>query len=591
MDYRKMKSKVWCMKKALAASLAVVMAFSALPASLVTAQAAKPYVSLRTAFKTLKVGQANRMTLKNNTLGWKITKVATQDRTVAMVYGRTASSFMIKGKKAGRTTVRARLKTTARKKFTTKTVRCRIHVTAQEDVLHPTEAVVSTQAELETALSSRNLKKLEIITDQSGKLTIPKGAYPDVELSVHAPAADIENNGSFKSITIRAIKPDTWIENAIGNVMRVVADAARIIVNQGARLEQLNFARADAKVSLEVNGAIDEISISAKMELSVSGKPEAPVKTVIEESAEGTAIESSAPLHITAHASADITLQEGAEDSKVEVESKDAKVELKNYTNATITIRKADGTIESKLSTKITLSRPSDGYGSSSYTPPAVSNPATPGAVVTTGDSLDTEDPGDSGGSGSIGDIVMIGQPPQMEDFIRIMNPSLTVTITRAAIEGTETVSASAVTMSAVLLMDIKPDQVQIDNLPYVMWTWKKSGNDAYEPYIDLAEDTFSMELDPLEPEDYTKLPDDEPVGMYFRMHFQYEYPDHAEVHAESMMLAFYDKPVLDQYIKVMEEQGLTSVTLKLPLTDGRKISGESVICYEFLEDSIISRQ
>lgn len=591
MDYRKMKSKVWCMKKALAASLAAVMAFSALPASRpVTVQAAKPYVSLRTAFKTLKVGQVNRMTLKNNTLGWKITKVATQDRTVAMVYGKTASSFMIKGKKAGRTTVRARLKTTARKKFTTKTVRCRIHVTAQEDALHPTEAVVSTQAELETALSSRNLKKLEIITDQSDKLTIPKGAYPDVELSVHAPAADIENNGSFKSITIQAIKPDTWIENAIGNVMRVVANAARIIVNQGARLERLNFAQADAKVSLEVNGAIDEISISAKMELSVSGKPEAPVKTVIEESAEGTVIESSAPLHITAHASADITLQEGAEDSKVEVESKDAKVELKNYTNATITIRKADGTIESKRSTKIILSRPSDGYGSS-YTPPAVSNPTTPGAVVTTGDSLDTEDPGNSGGFGSIGDIVTIGQPPQMEDFIRIMNPSLTVTITRAAIEGTETVSASAVTMSAVLLMDIKPDQVQIDNLPYVMWTWKKSGNDAYEPYIDLAEDTFSMELDPLEPEDYKGLPDDEPTGLYFRMHFQYEYPDHAEVHAESMMLAFYDKPVLDQYIKVMEEHDLTSVTLKLPLTDGRKISGESVICYEFLEDSIISRQ
>ena len=43
-------------------------------------------------------GQSNWMTLKNNTIGWKITKAATDDRTIAMVYGRKEDGFMIKGK-------------------------------------------------------------------------------------------------------------------------------------------------------------------------------------------------------------------------------------------------------------------------------------------------------------------------------------------------------------------------------------------------------------------------------------------------------------------------------------------------------------
>lgn len=162
MDYRKIRfirskrSKTGYMKKALAASLAVITAFSVLPVSnSAEAWAAKKYVSLRTTFKTLSVGQVNRMTLRNNTLGWKITKVSTQDRTVAMVYGKTESSFMIKGKKEGRATVRAKLKTAKRQKFAEKTVRCRVNVTAQEDAFHPSDAVASTQAELEAALQNK----------------------------------------------------------------------------------------------------------------------------------------------------------------------------------------------------------------------------------------------------------------------------------------------------------------------------------------------------------------------------------------------------------------------------------------------------
>ena len=63
------------MTRVLAVSLSAAMAFSMSSASnLMTASAAST-VNLKTTFKTLKVNQTYKMTLKRNTLNWKITKV------------------------------------------------------------------------------------------------------------------------------------------------------------------------------------------------------------------------------------------------------------------------------------------------------------------------------------------------------------------------------------------------------------------------------------------------------------------------------------------------------------------------------------
>ena len=86
------------LKRFMAAALSAVVMCTSLPYAPQTARAAAPYVSLRTRFKTLQAGQSNWMTLKNNTIGWKITKAATDDRTTAMVYGRKEDGLMIKGK-------------------------------------------------------------------------------------------------------------------------------------------------------------------------------------------------------------------------------------------------------------------------------------------------------------------------------------------------------------------------------------------------------------------------------------------------------------------------------------------------------------
>ncbi len=385
-------------KKALAVSLSLAMAGAFLPAAKPQAvSAAAPYVRLRTSFKTLRVGQKNTMTLKNNTLKWKITKVATNDRTIAMVFGRTEKDFQIKGKAVGRTTVKARLKTTARKKYNSKLVKCRVNVIAAQTEQEPTESVVSTQAELDTALKSSKLAKLTIRTANAQKFEIPAGTYQGVDLIVDAPASDVTNHGVFHSIEIQAIRSDTWFENAVGNTLKVLAQTARIVVNKGAKLSGVEFAKADADVKLEVNGSVDQVSIKAKMNLSITGKPESPVGVTVDKSAEGSVLVSEVPVKITLYAAVDITLEKGAEGSSVDIKAKDVKPNIKNNTTVSVTVTNPDGS-KSTVSAGGIPSRPN--FGSGSSTPNRPTDTTTGGSITTTGGAIDTDKPGNSGDPG-----------------------------------------------------------------------------------------------------------------------------------------------------------------------------------------------
>lgn len=341
-------------QKVLAVSLSVATAVSFLPANITpVSAAAKPYVSMRTAFKTLQVGQKNRMTLKNNTAGWKIQKISTNDESIAAVSAKTEKSFQIQGKGIGRTTVKAVLKTTSRKKHTSKTVRCRVNVIAAKDAVpmpEPeqqtpvTETEVSTQEQLDQALQNTSLKKLTIASENAAKFVIPAGSYKNVSLIVNTPAADIENGGVFQSVEIRAVKPDTWIEKAVGNVMRITAKAARMIVNPGAHVKELTFSQPDADVKLEVNGKADQIRIQSKMKLDVSGKPEDDLSVSVEQTAADAQIVSETPLVLSLHAAASLTFEKGAEGSVVSLVTAGIKAAISNLTSKIISVKRSNGT-------------------------------------------------------------------------------------------------------------------------------------------------------------------------------------------------------------------------------------------------------
>lgn len=346
------------MKKALAVVLSTAMTFSLSSMQIQTASAAKKFVSLNTTFKTLKVGQKYSLKLKNNTSKWKVKKAVSTDKAIANVYAKSTSNVKIKGKSAGRATIRVNVETAARKTNNKKTLRCRIKVVeagAATPTPSPTpspapstpdpaktSAQVSTQAELDAALNNKAVTSITISTTAASSFNIPAGMYSSVDLTVNAPNADVVNNANFKSVTIKAIKADTWTEKAKGNTLKVDAAKARIVVDEAATVAGISVAYANADVTIVVNGTASGITVNAKAKVSILGTAKTKVPVSIAAAAADSVLSSVIPVTIQAAANATIDLGAGAEESTVEVTNNAATVTVKNNTTKKITVTKAD---------------------------------------------------------------------------------------------------------------------------------------------------------------------------------------------------------------------------------------------------------
>lgn len=342
-------------KKVFAVSLSIAMACSLIPAANpVTASAAAPYVSLKTTFKTLKVGQKYKMTLKNNTINWKIKKVETTDKTICTVYGKTTSSVMLKGKSEGRATIRVKLATTKRKKNNTKTLRCRAKVvTTTPTPVDPgtttqTDATVTTQQELTDALAKTGITKITIKPAGAVNFTIPTGTYNNVDLIVDAPQSEIENSATFKSITVENIKSSTWTEKGTGNAFTWKAANGRLVVGKGASVRNIAIPTASAKVAIDVQeGTIAAITVSAKIDLTITGTlaANAPaINIAFTASATDATLSTAIKAAVSTAAKIATTFLAGAEDSTVKIEVTGISVAVTNSTTKPIQVMRNNNT-------------------------------------------------------------------------------------------------------------------------------------------------------------------------------------------------------------------------------------------------------
>ncbi len=371
-----------------AAALSAAMAFTAVFAmdGIPVARAASkstPYVRLRTSYKTLNVGQATKMTLKNNQIGWRITKIATEDRSIAMVYGKSASDFMIKGKAVGKTKIKARLATSARKQYNSKLVKCTVNVITQnqevpeQPTVTGTKKIVATQAELDAALADKNLAEVTIDTKEKQNFMIQPGDYSNVALIVKAPASEVQNSATFQSIDVLEIAGDTWHENAAGNTLRITASSARIVVGPGGRIRDISFMGTQAKAKLVVNGTVDHVTVGAKMSLDISSdlaqKPMVPL--TVDAAAKGAEVTTQIPLDASVKAvDTVLNFQKGSEGSKVKAE---VKMAVKNNSDGSIAVTDAKNHTQNvQPGGKMDFNPDVQ-----SYTPPTTNRPSAP--VVT----------------------------------------------------------------------------------------------------------------------------------------------------------------------------------------------------------------
>ena len=338
------------MKKVFAFVLALAMILTTYQPTTTYAATKAPTISAKKM--TLQVGSKKTLTVKkagkNATLKWSSSK-----KSVATV----SKKGVVKAVKAGTANVKCKVVTKGKKHYT---LTCK--VTVKNAAVSKT---VSTQKALTSALKDKNVKNLTIKTDKEVAFNIPSGNYGKVNLTVDAPNADVVNAGTFKSINIKAIKPNTWKEKAKGNTITVTADDARIVVEAGASLSKVTVSQEGGKIKIEATGTIDaiqidaavdvslavdgtvgEVAVSAPAKVAVEGKTTTAIPVKVEETAKGADVTSSTPVEVKAATEISLNLSKGAEGSKVETTGENAQVAVKNDTTDVIKVTTPAGTKE-----------------------------------------------------------------------------------------------------------------------------------------------------------------------------------------------------------------------------------------------------
>ena len=314
------------MKKLLAFVLAFAMIITIYQPSVAYAATKKPRLNAKTM--TLQVGQKKTLKVKNAGKKAKL-KWSSNKKSIATV----SKKGVVKAVKAGNAVVTC--KVTTKNGKTTK-LTCKVAVKKTAKV---TSLTVGSQKELEKALKNKNVRKITVATQGAVTFTVPQGDYSKVELVINAPNADVVNNGKFKSIDIQAIKPNTYRENAKGNVITVSATGdARVIVETGATVAKIMVSGSKGNVKLVVDGTLSGITIDAPVNVTVEGKTTAAVPVTVNEKAAGANVISSTPVEVKAAAPIALNLTKGAEGSKVETTSDKAEVTVKNETTQAVTV-------------------------------------------------------------------------------------------------------------------------------------------------------------------------------------------------------------------------------------------------------------
>ena len=314
------------MKKLLAFVLAFAMIITIYQPSAAYAATKKTRLNAKTM--TLQVGQKKTLKVKNAGKKAKL-KWSSNKKSIATV----SKKGVVKAVKAGNAVVTC--KVTTKNGKTTK-LTCKVAVKKTAKV---TSLTVGSQKELEKALKNKNVTKITVATQGAVTFTVPQGDYSKVELVINAPNADVVNNGKFKSIDIQAIKPNTYRENAKGNVITVSATGdARVIVETGATVAKIMVSGSKGNVKLVVDGTLSGITIDAPVNVTVEGKTTAAVPVTVNEKAAGANVTSSTPVEVKAAAPIALNLTKGAEGSKVETTSDKAEVTVKNETTQAVTV-------------------------------------------------------------------------------------------------------------------------------------------------------------------------------------------------------------------------------------------------------------
>lgn len=197
-----------------------------------------------------------------------------------------------------------------------------------------TDAVVSTQAELDTILKKIINGTITIKSDADTTFVIPEATHNGVSLIVDGASVNVINNGRFDSITIKEQSNGTFTENATGNTIKVESEKADVVVNENA-IASISVSDSVKEIKIKEKGQISQIDVKGDAGVNISGTGANSTPIAVSVSGKGEVV-TNIPLNVNADDKITLILKPGAEDTKITVPAEDKIPDMQGTTSVNV---------------------------------------------------------------------------------------------------------------------------------------------------------------------------------------------------------------------------------------------------------------
>lgn len=203
-----------------------------------------------------------------------------------------------------------------------------------------TVARVSTQNELVDALDNPEIRTLYIESDAAATFEIPEGTHTNVTLIVKTPNAEVINNALFAQIVIKEIAADTFVENAIGNHIIYEAETGKIEISEDAQaVIEVSGDGSQSLILVDNSSSVrtSQVILDTAADLVITGSNSNRILVDAGAQAGESTIESSKQVDLSAQSKVYLTLDAGAENTSVTVDTEENIPEVNGLGRISVT--------------------------------------------------------------------------------------------------------------------------------------------------------------------------------------------------------------------------------------------------------------
>ena len=211
--------------------------------------------------------------------------------------------------------------------------------------------IVTSQKQLEKALSNKNVKVIEIKTSKKITLKIPKGSY-NKKITLNSPNASVINNGKFNGIIVNNLSKYT--EKTKGNTLNVKDTKLTLNVSSSAELKSVTVSNKKADIKIVADGNVKKLTVNSAKTVDIKGDHSKPIN--VNSNAKGATIKANSSINVTMNKDGNLVVN--VENVKVIAGKDDVITKITNNTEITIVIvdknNETVGEVKSEETSKIT---------------------------------------------------------------------------------------------------------------------------------------------------------------------------------------------------------------------------------------------